>query len=103
MAVAAHPGWTATNLQSHSRMYRTLNLFMAQQPPIGALPALYAATAPDVRGGDYYGPRGWLEVRGYPTKVQSNGRSHDMAVAAKLWTVSETLTGVQYQISKTVR
>jgi NAD(P)-dependent dehydrogenase (short-subunit alcohol dehydrogenase family) len=103
IAVAAHPGWTATNLQAHSRMYRTLNLFMAQQPPIGALPALYAATAPDVHGGDYYGPRGLLEVRGYPTKVQSNGRSHDMAVAARLWIVSETLTDVQYQISKTVR
>jgi hypothetical protein len=76
---------------------------MAQQPPMGALPALYAATAPEVHGGDYYGPRGLFEVRGYPTKVQSNGRSHDMAVAAKLWTVSETLTGVQYQNSKTVK
>jgi NAD(P)-dependent dehydrogenase (short-subunit alcohol dehydrogenase family) len=103
IAVAAHPGWTATNLQSHSRMYRTLNLFMAQQPRMGTLPALYAATAPDVHGGEYFGPRGLLEVRGYPTKVQSNGHSHDMAVAARLWAVSETLTGVQYQIGKTVR
>jgi len=103
MAIAAHPGWTATNLQTHSLMYRTLNPFMAQKPKMGALPALYAATAPDVQGGDYYGPRGWQELRGYPAKVQSSGRSHDTAVAAKLWTVSETLTGVRYQIGKTVR
>jgi NAD(P)-dependent dehydrogenase (short-subunit alcohol dehydrogenase family) len=103
IAVAAHPGWTATNLQSHSLMYSALNPLMAQPPPMGAQPALYAATAPDVHGGEYYGPRGWLEVRGYPIKVQSNGRSHDMAVAARLWTVSETLTGVRYSIGTTVR
>jgi NAD(P)-dependent dehydrogenase (short-subunit alcohol dehydrogenase family) len=102
IAVAAHPGWTATNLQTHSRMYQTLNPFMGQEPKMGALPALYAATAPDVQGGDYYGPRGWLEVRGYPTRVSSSGRSHDTAVAAKLWTVSETLTGVRYQIGTMV-
>src|SRR5512139_1712601 len=72
MAVAAHPGWTATNLQTHSLLYRTLNPIMAQQTRMGALPALYAATAPDVQGGDYYGPRGWQELGGYPTKVQSS-------------------------------
>jgi NAD(P)-dependent dehydrogenase (short-subunit alcohol dehydrogenase family) len=96
IAVAAHPGWTATNLQAHWRMVRILNPFIAQQPKMGALPTLYAATAPDVRGGDYYGPRGWQELRGHPTKVQSSARSHDTAVAAKLWTVSEELTGVRY-------
>jgi hypothetical protein len=84
-------------------MVRLLNPFIAQEPKMGALPALYAATAPDVQGGDYYGPRGWLEVRGYPTRVNSNGRSHDTAVAARLWAVSESLTGVRYQINKTVR
>lgn len=99
MAVAAHPGWTATNLQTHSLLYRTLNPIMAQQPMMGALPALYAATAPDVQGGDYYGPRGWQELGGYPTKVQSSKNSYDTAVAAKLWTVSEELTGVRYHWS----
>ncbi len=99
MAVAAHPGWTATNLQTHSLLYRTLNPVMAQQPMMGALPALYAATAPDVQGGGYYGPRGQLELRGYPTRVRSNGRSYDTAVAARLWTISETLTGVRYHWS----
>jgi NAD(P)-dependent dehydrogenase (short-subunit alcohol dehydrogenase family) len=96
IAAAAHPGWTATNLQAHWRMVRILNPFIAQKPKMGALPALYAATAPDVQGGDYYGPCGWQEMRGYPTKVQSSDRSHDMAVAARLWTISEELTGVRY-------
>ncbi len=74
-----------------------LNPLVAQQPEMGALPTLYAATAPEAQGGDYYGPGGWQEFRGYPAKVQSNDRSHDTTMAAKLWTVSEELTGVQYQ------
>jgi NAD(P)-dependent dehydrogenase (short-subunit alcohol dehydrogenase family) len=96
IAAAAHPGWTVTNLQVHWRMLRVLNPFIGQKPEMGALPALYAATAPDVQGGDYYGPDGWFELRGHPTKVQSSDRSHDAAVAAKLWAVSEELTGVRY-------
>ena len=77
-------------------MVQLLNPFIAQEPEMGALPALYAATAPDVQGGDYYGPHGWQELRGYPTRVRSSDRSHDVAVAARLWTVSEGLTGVLY-------
>jgi NAD(P)-dependent dehydrogenase (short-subunit alcohol dehydrogenase family) len=96
IAVAAHPGWTATNLQAHWRIVRVLNPFIAQKPKMGALPTLYAATALDVQGGGYYGPGGWQELRGYPTRVKSSDGSHDMAVAARLWTVSEALTGVQY-------
>jgi NAD(P)-dependent dehydrogenase (short-subunit alcohol dehydrogenase family) len=96
IAVAAHPGWTATNLQAHWRMVRILNPLIAQKSEMGALPALYAATAPDVQGGDYYGPGGWQELRGYPTKVQSSESSHDTAVAARLWATSEELTGVRY-------
>jgi NAD(P)-dependent dehydrogenase (short-subunit alcohol dehydrogenase family) len=97
IAAAAHPGWTATNLQVHWRMVRMLNPLISQKPDIGALPALYAATAPDVQGGDYYAPDGRLELRGYPTKVRSSDRSYDTAVAARLWTVSEELTDVRYQ------
>jgi len=97
IAAAAHPGWTAgTNLAVHWRMLRLLNPFIGQKPSMGALPALYAATAPDVQGGDYYGPDGWQELRGYPTKVRSSDRSHDKDVAVKLWAVSEELTGVRY-------
>lgn len=97
IAVAAHPGWTATNLQQHSGVVRFFNRFFAQTPEMGALPTLRAATAPDVHGGDYYGPSRRMEMVGYPIKVQSNGRSHDTAVAAQLWTVSEDMTGVRYQ------
>ena len=96
IATAAHPGWTATNLAVHWPMVQVLTPFIGQKPEMGALPALYAATAPDVQGGEYYGPRGWGGIRGYPTKVQSSARSYDMDVAAKLWAVSEELTSVQY-------
>jgi hypothetical protein len=72
------------------------NRLMAQNAAMGALPTLYAATAPDVQGGDYIGPDGLGELKGHPKKVSSNRRSHDTAVAAKLWEVSEQLTGVRY-------
>jgi len=96
LAAAAHPGWTATNLPAHQPMVRMLNPLVGQRPENGALPALYAATAPDVQGGDYYGPRSWGGLRGHPTKARANARAYDAAVAAKLWTVSEALTGVRY-------
>ena len=97
LAIAAHPGWTETNLQQHSSMARFLNPFFAQKQPIGALPTLYAAVAPNVHGGDYFGPDGFMEMRGHPKKVDSNDQSHDKAVAARLWDVSEELTDVRYQ------
>ncbi len=96
IAVAAHPGWTMTNLQQHFGLAQFLNPFIAQDPASGALPTLYAATAPQVQGGDYFGPSGFMELRGAPTKVSSNGRSHDQAAAKKLWSASKELTGVRY-------
>lgn len=97
LAVASHPGWSATNALRHSSMMRSLNPFFAQPPKMGVLPTLYAATAPGVRGGDYYGPTS-LELRGYPKKVVSSASSHDEAVARRLWTVSEELTQVKYTL-----
>ncbi|MBN2303749.1 MAG: SDR family oxidoreductase [Anaerolineae bacterium] len=96
IAAAAHPGYTATDLQRHSGFFSVLNHIMAQDIPTGALPTLRAATDPAVSGGDYYGPDGFMAMRGYPVKVDSNKRSHDEAVAAQLWTTSEALTGVTY-------
>jgi NAD(P)-dependent dehydrogenase (short-subunit alcohol dehydrogenase family) len=105
-ASATHPGWTATNLPAgwtastrrlDWRVIQMLNPLIGQPPEMGALPTLYAATASDVRGGDYYGPSGWGGLRGCPAKVRSSDRSYDTVVAAKLWTVSEELTGVRYQ------
>ena len=106
ISVACHPGYAATNLQlAGPRMAgatfmeslsQLANRYVAQSAAMGALPTLHAATAPDVRGGDYIGPAGLGEMWGHPKKVQSNRRSHDTAVAAKLWEISEQLTGVRY-------
>lgn len=98
IAVAAHPGWTETNLQEHAKGVKFLNRFFAQGPLMGALPTLYAATEDDVKGGDYYGPSGFLELNGPPKRVKSNKRSHDQNIAKRLWNVSEELTGVQFRI-----
>jgi NAD(P)-dependent dehydrogenase (short-subunit alcohol dehydrogenase family) len=95
IAAAAHPGWTATNLGPDWKMVRLITKIIAQTAEMGALPALYAATAPDVRGGEYYGPGGWQEIRGFPAKVRSSARSYDAAAASRLWSVSETMTGVR--------
>jgi hypothetical protein len=63
---------------------------------MGALPVLYAATAPGLLGGDYIGPGSLFGMRGYPVKTGSSPASHDPQVAARLWSVSEAMTGVQY-------
>jgi NAD(P)-dependent dehydrogenase (short-subunit alcohol dehydrogenase family) len=94
--LAAHPGWTITNLQKNWPMFRIFNPFFGQKPAMGALPALRAATDPDAQSGDYFGPSGWKEVRGYPEKVASNKKSNDKEIAEKLWHTSEKLTGVKY-------
>lgn len=95
IAAAVHPGWTATNLQRTSSL-RKLNCLFAMQPWQGALPTLYAATAPAVQGGQYIGPDGCLGLTGYPTAVQPSKRSQDPAKAARLWELSEESTGVRY-------
>lgn len=100
IAVAAHPGWTATDLQRHTGLIEFLNNFFAQSPEMGALPTLRAATDPDVQGGDYYGPGGLFERAGYPEKVTSNDRSHNKTTAAKLWAISEKLTGIHYNFAQ---
>ena len=98
IATAAHPGWTATNLQQNSGAIRFFNRFFAQTPEMGALPTLRAAIDPGAGGGEYYGPSKRFEMVGYPKQVKSNGRSHDAVTAANLWTISEELTGVRYSI-----
>jgi NAD(P)-dependent dehydrogenase (short-subunit alcohol dehydrogenase family) len=103
-SVAAHPGYAATNLQSTSAsgnpigeaMMSIGNALFAQSDAAGALPQLYAATAPDVLGGEYYGPSSWFGLRGSPTRVAAPSQARDLAAAALLWTTSEELTGVTY-------
>jgi len=106
ITVACHPGYAATNLQAAgprlqgSSLLESLaalsNRLFAQSAAMGALPTLYAATAADVNGGDYIGPDGLAETWGYPKKVRSSARSHDTGAAARLWDISEALTGVKY-------
>jgi hypothetical protein len=74
------------------------NKILAQSADQGALPTLYAATAPDVQGGDYIGPDGFQEARGHPTKVRVIAEGRDPRVGERLWEVSEELTGVHYDL-----
>ena len=100
-AVAAHPGWAATNLQQHtgSWLQNTImqigNKLIAQGDSAGALPTLYAATE-DIVGGSYVGPDGFREGRGHPTLVGRSAAASDAETAEKLWTLSEELTGVSF-------
>jgi NAD(P)-dependent dehydrogenase (short-subunit alcohol dehydrogenase family) len=98
LAAAAHPGSTRTGLQQHSRLMTTLVALFSQEPPGGALPTLYAATAPDVRGGEYFGPGGLFGMVGPPARARSSPRSKDAAVARRLWEESERLTGVSFAL-----
>jgi hypothetical protein len=72
------------------------NRYFAQSADMGALPTLYAATAPDAVGGAFYGPDGFIEQRGYPHRVGSTRASRDEVVARALWQRSEDLTGVRF-------
>ncbi|ORB31396.1 SDR family NAD(P)-dependent oxidoreductase [Mycolicibacterium parafortuitum] len=103
VAVAAHPGISNTELMRHIPGtglpgVMTLAGLITNSPRVGALATLRAATDPEVRGGQYYGPSGFREMVGHPVLVDSNAKSHDVAVAQRLWTVSEDLTGVKYPI-----
>ncbi len=98
IANAAHPGYSATELQRTMPLGTIVNALFAQSSAMGALPTLRAATDADSDGGDYFGPSGILEMRGYPVKVNSNDLSKDQAIAARLWEVSEKLTAVTFEI-----
>lgn len=98
-ATAAHPGWTATELQRTTGLVRFLNPLVAMKPAAGALPTLRAATDPAAAGGSYWGPAGLFEVNGPPVPARIPGAATDEAVAARLWEVSETLTGVAFPLA----
>ena len=97
-SAAAHPGFTKTDLQRHTAMVRLMMKVpgMAQESLAGALPTLYAATAPDVAGGDYFGPGGLFEMAGPPARAFLSSRVRNDETAQRLWEVSERLTGVTY-------
>jgi NAD(P)-dependent dehydrogenase (short-subunit alcohol dehydrogenase family) len=98
IAVAAHPGFAATELMRHTPVAAVVTPLFSQDAAMGALPVLRAATDPGVLGGQYYGPGGFLGLRGYPKLAASSRRSHDAAVQRRLWAVSEELTGVTFPV-----
>jgi NAD(P)-dependent dehydrogenase (short-subunit alcohol dehydrogenase family) len=103
IAVAAHPGSSNTELTRNlPRIIKPVaDVFgplLFQSAAMGALPTLRAATDPDVRGGQYYGPDGFGEQRGHPKVVGSSAKSHDEGLQRRLWTVSEELTGVSFPV-----
>jgi NAD(P)-dependent dehydrogenase (short-subunit alcohol dehydrogenase family) len=106
-ALAAHPGVVGTALWRTSSAFervmvsnrlRALNFWLAQDAAAGALPSLRAATDPDARGGDYFGPHRWQEMTGAPVRVQPIPLAHDEAAQRRLWELSEGLTGVHYPL-----
>ena len=107
-SVACHPGYADTNLQFRGPeesgstlqygLMKVANALLGQSAAQGALPLLYAATAPEVDGGAYYGPGGLLNMRGSPERQESNDASHDEADAERLWSTSEALTGVDFNV-----
>lgn len=106
LAAAAHPGYASTHLQTAgpemsgnrfgAGLYGTLNRAVAQSDAMGALPQLYAATMPDVRPNDYWGPDRLFEQRGHPKRVGRTKAASNADDARRLWAMSEELTGVTY-------
>ncbi len=104
IAVAAHPGISDTNLAGSTggiagRLMTLTQPFakvFSQNAHAGALPTVRAATDPAVRGGEYYGPDGFMEQRGAPARVEPNSAAKDAETAERLWEVSLELTGVPF-------
>jgi NAD(P)-dependent dehydrogenase (short-subunit alcohol dehydrogenase family) len=102
-AVAAHPGYASTNLQSHTESFQDRimslgNLLLAQSAEMGALPTLYAATT-DVPSASYIGPDSLLENRGHPKIDHPNKAAQNPQTATRLWDLSEHLTGITYKFT----
>lgn len=102
ISVAAHPGGSATNLSRYVeekiwfRALEPLFYLLAQSAATGTLPEVRASVDQNVKGGEYYGPRGFGEMRGYPVLVKSTKESHSLEDAKTLWRISEKLTGINY-------
>lgn len=101
-ALVAHPGGSKTELARNSpapiRFIERYGGSLMQSADKGALPQLRAATDPDATGGQYYGPDGFMELRGDAVVVDSSDRSKDVALQQALWAESERLTGITSSI-----
>jgi NAD(P)-dependent dehydrogenase (short-subunit alcohol dehydrogenase family) len=108
ISVGAHPGYAATNLQGGpgkvggvrgkitDLFMKVGNAVLGQSAANGALPQLYAATMPDVKGGEYFGPDGPAEQRGAPKRVAPSNRAADPELARKVWATAVELTGADF-------
>ncbi len=100
--VAAHPGVSNTNLARYLekkflvRILKPLLYSLFQSAEMGALPEIRASVDENVKAGEFYGPDGFREMKGYPVKVESNEASHSVADAKKLWKLSEKITGIKF-------
>ena len=97
IATSAHPGLTDTEL-AKSAVSRLFNKLMAQKGAMGALPTLRAATGSATKNGQYFGPSGLGEWKGYPVLVSPSNRAQDTEIARKLWAISESMTGLKFEI-----
>jgi NAD(P)-dependent dehydrogenase (short-subunit alcohol dehydrogenase family) len=104
VSMPVHPGISVTSIFENGPGVKDLKAiavkilapFITQPDDAGALPTLYAATSPNAKGGEYIGPDGFGELKGSPVVVKPRANALDQAVAERLWTVSEELTGVTY-------
>ena len=112
MALAAHPGWTRSNLAGSGaalgksrvrrRLSRAAGANLGQSAAGGALPVLCAATSSHVHNGQYIGPGGAFQMFGPPRVARPSRRARDPKMAARLWEASEELTGVRYSVAAAV-
>lgn len=107
-SIPVHPGISRTGLLYNTpggasgvrRMMRAMLWFLFQPVPQGALPSLFAATAPQAEGGVYYGPDGRAELSGFPAEARIPAPALDAAACRRLWEISEALTGVRFEAGR---
>jgi len=104
ISIIVHPGVATTNIVSNGmgttfqgRIANLLLPLVAQSDDRGSWPTLFAATSPAAQAGHYYGPDGFMEIKGLPVEVQPMPQAKDEAAAQRLWRISEDLTGVRYE------
>lgn len=104
LSVSAHPGMAPTELARHMPWYQllflkyTIGLFLFHPVEAAAMPTVLAALGTDVKGGDYLGPQGVLEMVGKPGLAKKSNASQDTAMAERLWDISEQLTGCEFRV-----
>lgn len=106
LSVTAHPGVSNTDLARHMPQYQialvqyTIGPLLCHAPDKAAMPTVMAALAPDAQGGEYFGPQGFLEMKGKPGRATQSDYAQNQAAAEKLWQVSEQLTECRFAIAR---